>query len=321
MNLMIKIECLLVGWKPEILKNCREVSYAMLKKYVAAITILSIIWGIIGWCFADSYLEIKSWHGKVLTSVIFIAIIVCIERYIILTHGKLTTLKVFRTFLALLMAVLGSTVFDQIVFKNDISVQMKDIRTEQINAEIPKRTLLIDGEIQEISNTIDTISNANLALYEELAKKPTISVSEVTNTRRQTGKDDKGRPIYEQDRTITQRAVPNPKAELAQQNEKLLTEYRERVKILQDRKLNIADEVREEYEQASTGFLEELGALYSLLGKNKIMLAFYIFLFLFLMCLELLVITTKGNDNCDYELLLDFQLKQRKKELEVLANQ
>jgi len=321
MNLMTKIECLLIGWKPEILKNCREVSYSTLKRYVAAIVILSIIWGIIGWNFADNYLALKSWYGKAITSVFFIAVIVFIERYIILSHGKLTALRIFRIFLAVLMAVLGSTIFDQIVFKNDINVQMKEIRTEQINAEIPKRTILIDGQINEISNTIDTITSINRALYDELIKLPVIVVPEVTNTRRQVGKDDEGRPIYEYDRTVAQRSVPNPKTEQAQKNEELLKEYRDREKALQDRRLNVANEVRNEYEQADTGFLEELGALYSLLGKNWIVRMFYLFLFLFLTCLELLVITTKGKGNCDYELLLDFQLKQRKKELKTLDNQ
>jgi hypothetical protein len=37
MNILVRLECLIVGWKPEVLKNCREVSYAMLKKYFAAI--------------------------------------------------------------------------------------------------------------------------------------------------------------------------------------------------------------------------------------------------------------------------------------------
>ncbi|MDR0560540.1 MAG: DUF4407 domain-containing protein [Prevotellaceae bacterium] len=318
MNKLTKIECFIVGWKPEVLKNCREVSYAMLKKYTAAITILSIIWGIIGWCLADNYLTIQSWYGKVITVTVFVAVIVCIERYIILTHGKLIALKIFRTFLAVLMSVLGSTVFDQIVFKNDVNIQMKEIRTTQINAEIPKRTLLIDNEIQDISGTIDSITNVNQALYDEINKNPVIRDVHVSTTRRQVGTDDKGTAKYETDRTVTQGSVPNPKIEQAQKNEKLLKEYRTRIEDLQNRKLNIATEVRAEYEKANSGFLEELGALYSLLGSNWIVRLFYIFLFLFLMFLELLVLTTKGSDNCDYELLLDFQLKQRKKELEAL---
>ena len=317
MNTLTKIECFIVGWKPKILENCKEASYATLKKYVAAIAILSIVWGIIGWCFADNYLGIQSWYGKTITSIFFITIIVFIERYIILSHSSIKLLAFFRILLAFLMAVLGSTIFDQIVFKNDIKVQMKEIRTEQINIEIPKRTIIIDNQLVEISKMIDSISAINNALYGELMKTPVIIVPEVTTTRRQTGRDDAGRPIYENDRTITQRSVPNPKTEQAQQNDVLLNKYREQVKSLNANKLNIADDVRTEYEQASTGFLEELGALYTLLTKNGFVLAFYIFLFLFLMCLELLVLTTKGSNKCDYELLIDFQLETKKKQLKV----
>ena len=188
MNIMIKIECLIVGWKPDILRNCREVSYAMLKKYVSAIIILSILWGIIGWCVADNYLGIKTLYGKSITSAIFIAMIVCIERYIILTHGDLKTVIFFRTFLAILMAVIGSTVFDQIMFQNDISVTMKNVRTDQINAEIPNRTMLIDNEIRSLSHIIDSIGNENRILYDAINKQPTVRISEVSTTTRQTAR-------------------------------------------------------------------------------------------------------------------------------------
>ncbi|MDR2119224.1 MAG: DUF4407 domain-containing protein [Tannerellaceae bacterium] len=320
MNTLVKIECGIAGWNPEILKNCKQASYAMLNRYMAAIIILSIIWGVIGWCFADNYLEMESWYSKAITSVIFIVMIVFLERYIILTHGKLVGIKIFRTTLAILMAVLGSTVFDQIVFKNDVSIRMKDVRTAQINAEIPKRTSLIDGEIQRISHIIDSIGSINQGLYDEIIRKPTISVAEISTTTRQVGKDESGAPLTERDRTVTQKHVPNPQIEQAERNEELLKEYRIREKELQNRKLNIATEVREEYEKAGTGFLEELAALYSLLGENWIVRVFYIFLFLFLTSLELLVITTKGN-RCDYEMYLEFQLKQKEKEFKQLDNQ
>jgi len=318
MTLITKIECFLIGWNPEILKECREVSYATLRRYVAAIIILSIIWGLIGYNFADNYLAITSLPGKAITSLFFIAVIVCIERYIIMSHGNLTMLRIFRTLLALLMSILGSTIFDQIVFKKDIDIRMKNIRTEQINTEIPKRTMLIDNEIREISNTIDSITAMNKGLYDELIKFPVIIVPEVTTTKRQTGKDSVGNPTYEYDRTVTQRSVPNPKAEQVQKNEEVLKEYRDRGKVLQDRLLNVATEVRIEYTKEKSGFLEELGALYSLLFEKWVMLAFYIFLFLFLMCLELLVITTKGTEKCGYDKLLAFQEKQREKELDSL---
>ena len=319
MNLMIKLACLVVGWNPEVLKNCGEVSFAMLKKYFAAIVVLSIIWGVIGWCFAADYLKIESWYGKAITAMFFITIIVCVERYIILSHGKIVKLTIFRTFLAILMAILGSTVFDQIVFKEDINYQMISIRTEKVNEEIPNRTKLIDEELQGISNTINTTIAANKGLYDELNKAPVIIIPEVTVHRRQTGVDSEGKPVYEYDRTTTERSVSNPKSDEAKQNEKLLEEHYARRTELQNRRLNIAKEIEEEYKEAG-GFLQELRAMYSLLASDRIVLIFYVLFFLFLMFLELLVITTKGSDECDYDKLLDFQLEQKKKELEVLSS-
>ena len=134
-----KIACYLIGWNSELLKECGETSRRALRRYISAIVILSIIWGTIGFCFAERYIGIESLLGKILTSCVFITIIVCIERYIILT-GKLGNfLGIIRFLLAFLMALLGSTIFDQIIFKNDVEFKMKEIRTEQINAEVPRR--------------------------------------------------------------------------------------------------------------------------------------------------------------------------------------
>ena len=52
----------------------------------------------------------------------------------------------------------------------------------------------------------------------------------------------------------------------------------------------MADKTRDEFENAATGFLEELKALVLILREDPYALAFYIFLFLFLLCLELLVV-------------------------------
>ena len=49
--------CHLIGWNPEILAECSEASFALMKKYVSAIFILSLLWGTIGYCFAEKYLE------------------------------------------------------------------------------------------------------------------------------------------------------------------------------------------------------------------------------------------------------------------------
>lgn len=179
MGWLTRIGCLIIGWNPNILKECGEASYRTLKKYIAAITILSIIWGTIGYCFAGRYMGIENAFAKVGVSVIFILIIICIERFIILHVGKLGWMGGFRIVLAILMAVLGSAIFDQIMFRNDVDVKMKEVRTEQINKEIPKRMSFLNADIAMTTHLIDSLGRENIRLYSELSKRPTIAVTDV----------------------------------------------------------------------------------------------------------------------------------------------
>ena len=105
MGILTKIGCFIIGWKSDILKECGEASHRTFKRYISAIIILSIIWGTIGFCFADRYVGIESLHGKILISLVFTTIIICIERFIILTVGKLGWMGFIRGLLAFLMAV------------------------------------------------------------------------------------------------------------------------------------------------------------------------------------------------------------------------
>jgi hypothetical protein len=306
-SLLDKIRCFIVGWKPEWLQECGMSSFSKLKRYTAAILVLSIIWGTIGWCVAVNYIGIASWYGKAITVAFFIGLVILIEWSIIHAHGKkLTFTKIARIGLAVCMAVLGSLIFDQIIFKNDVDVKMKEVRDIQINAAIPKRTLLIDAEILEISNTIDAITNVNQALYDEIARRPTIRQISTNTTTRQVGTDEEGKPKYETDKTVNQSFVPNPKIEQVQQNEKILQVYHTRIDSLQNKKLNIANEVREEYKKARTGLIEEIRALVSLIGSDWVIRGVYIIIFSFLTFLELLVLLAKG-DACEYEVLAEHQ--------------
>lgn len=315
MNIFTKLECFIVGWNPRILIDCGEASYRLLKRYMAAIIILAIIWGTIGWCFAGNYIGVQSFFGKALISIVFVSIIICIERFIILMVGRSRSAMIFRVILAFLMAVLGSTVFDQIIFKNDVDVRMKEIRTEQINKEVPKRIALIDGDIQKIRHTQDSIRIKNNELYAEISKNPVITAYDVSTTTHQTGVDENGKPIEEKTQTVNKRNVENALINQAKANDRTLEAYQKQIETLQEKKLSMADDTRKEYEQAKTGFLEELGALYTLLGDSWVALAFYIFLFLFLTSLELLVITTKGSTLCDYDLIVEHQLNIKRETL------
>ena len=62
-------------------------------------------------------------------------------------------------------------------------------------------------------------------------------------------------------------------------------------------------------------------ALFGILSEDGVALAFYLFLFAFLMSLELLVVTSKSADqHCDYDLIVEHQLKIKSETLKNTEN-
>ena len=166
--------CKLIGWNPEMLANCGEASFRTMKKFVGSIVILSIIWGTIGYCFADRYVGVESVVGRGIVAAVFITIIICIERFIILNDdGKMVF--VFRVLVALLMSTLGSTIFDQLIFKRDVEAIMKEVRTEQINEEVPKRMNIVNAEIERTSSELDSLG----LLVERLNEKLDVYLTQI----------------------------------------------------------------------------------------------------------------------------------------------
>ena len=315
-GLLTKMGCSIIGWNYKILRECGEASFRALKRYISAIVILAVIWGTIGYCFADRYIGIESVFAKICVAAVFITIIVCIERFIILHVGNLGFTGVMRFVLALLMAVLGSTIFDQIIFKNDVEVKMKEIRDEQINTAIPIRMKYLDEDIAKTTYIIDSLGRENIRLYGELSKRPTIAVSDVNTTSRQVGVDSLGNAIMQKTTTVNRRNVENPLNAQVKANENALQLYQEQIEQFQKEKMNVAQVVRQEYENAQTGFLEELKALFSVILEDWVAAGFYIFLFLFMMSLEMLVVTSKSGDTkCDYDLIVEHQLKIKEETL------
>lgn len=303
-----RFACFLIGWNAELLHECGESSHRTLRKYMSAIIILSIIWGTIGYCFAKRYIGLEFTLGKIATSLVFIAIIICVERYIILTGQLSKTMAITRILLAILMATLGATIFDQIIFKNDVDFVMKEILTEKINAEVPKRNQIIDNELYTLQANIDSINQVNSFLTDEINKKPATTITTYNNSKRAVGVDNDGNPIYANDVTKTTHVITNPLIEQRESNEKILGQYNDRKVFLQNQKLETEKIVRQEYESANTGFLQELEALIKILKNSIIALIFYIILFLFLMFLEMLIVLSKRSDeDSDYDLIVQHQ--------------
>jgi len=311
MNGWTRFKCFIVGWNPDILKNCSEASYKALKKYASSILILLFIWGATGYTFAQRYLSVHSWWGCALTALIFMIIVIQIERQVILTVGKNKWIVRFRTLLAILMALIGSTILDQIIFKNDVEKVLVDLRADKINEISGKRQKTMQIEINKLNLIIDSLDVINSKLNDEVAKRPTIAVTNVTTEKN---------PVLNQDGTkttntktiVSTQHVANTRIEQIKSNTATIDKCRSRLDELYNQKINVEVTVRKELE-ANAGFLEELKAMIVLISSETLAGVFYFLLFTFILALELLVVVSKTKDiTCDYDLVVEHQLNVKR---------
>lgn len=320
MKTLRNIGCFLIGWDKKILSECGEASFRQYRKLLSAISIMMVLWGTIGYCFADRYINIESCALKLCVALAFMFIVLCVERVIILTVGKARLMSVMRVLLALCMALLGSCIFDQIIFRNDIQQAIQEHREDVIGNTITKRLAIYDGDIQRITQEMDSLSKATIALNEELQKRPVIKGTNVSTQEQVVGVDENGKPQKVRTQTVNTVTLANPLAEQLKANNDQIQIYSGQLEQLRLDKKEVAEKVREEMSQRAPGFIEELEATLKVVSQSKVSLAFYIILFCFLTFLELFVLTIKMSENkCDYELIVENQLYLKKNLMEQTA--
>lgn len=313
MKTLTNIGCFLIGWNKEILNECGEASHRQFRKLLSAICIMMALWGTIGYCFAERYINIESTTLKVMVSMMFMLIVLCVERVIILTVGKARLMTLMRVMLALCMAVLGSCIFDQIIFSNDIRQAIQEWREDVIKETILKRMSIFDNDEKRITQEMDSLNKATIALGEELMKKPTIKSVNVSTQEQVVGVDENGNPKKARIRNTEIVNVANPLAEQLKSNNSQIEIYQNQLEQLRQDKKDIAKKVTEEVSMRPLGFIEELEATLSVVSKSVVSLVFYIVLFCFLTFLELFVLTIKmGDTKCDYDLIVENQLRLKR---------
>lgn len=317
---MNSIGCFLIGWNKDILKDCGEASHRQYRKLLSAICIMMVLWGTIGYCFADRYVNIESCALKTIVSLAFMFIVLCVERVIILTVGKAHLMSFMRVLLALCMAVLGSCIFDQIIFRNDIQQAIEEHREDIISETITKRLSIYDSDIHRITQEMDSLSKATIALNEELQKRPVIKGTNISTQEQVVGVDENGKPKKVRTQTVNTVTLVNPLAEQLKANNDQIQIYSNQLEQLRQDKKEVAETVRTEISQRAPGFIEELEATLKVVSQSPVSLVFYIILFCFLTFLELFVLTIKmGENKCDYELIVENQLNLKKNLMEQTA--
>lgn len=313
MKTLTNIGCLLIGWNKNILSECGEASHRQFRKLISALSIMLILWGTIGYCFADRYINLDSCLLKICVSLVFMFIVLSVERVIILTVGKARLMTAMRVMLALCMAFLGACIFDQIIFRNDIHQAIQEHREDVIKETVTKRLSIYESDIQRITHDMDSLSKATVLIGEELQKRPTIKGTNVSTQEQVVGVDENGKPKKVRTQSVSTVVMANPLAEQLKANNEQIQIYANQLEQLRQDKKNILETTTAEVHHRAPGFIEELEATLQVVSQSPISLAFYIILFCFLTFLELFVLTIKmGDSKCDYDLIVENQLNLKR---------
>lgn len=301
MNWWIKLGCKLMGWNSSVLSQCSEASKSQLNKYTSALLILMIVWSITGFCFAQRYIGLPIW-GCALVAMVFVTIVIMIERQILLAIHPTKKLTSFRIVIAIIMAIVGSTIFDQTMFGKDIDKQMADTIELQTATLTQKRVGIIDGKLTAINAEKDSLDKLNAILQANINANPWIIQRSVTNSQEKLVVD--GRIKTVNNPSVTTKQVANPKQDVVNANNEKIKQLVEQEKEWSKKKLTVEEDTRKEC-KANVGFLEELEAMVSIITNRWVARAFYVIFFLLLMSLELFVVISKMGDNeCDYEMAI-----------------
>ena len=301
MNWWIKLGCKLTGWSSSVLSQCSEASKTQLSKYTSALLILMIVWSITGFCFAQRYIGLPIW-GCILVSLVFVTIVVMIERQILLALHPTKKLATFRLVIAIIMAIVGSSIFDQTMFGKDIDKQMADTIELQTADLTQKRVSNIDSKLVAFQIEKDSLNKVNSELQADVNAHPWIIQKSVTNSQDRLVVNGKIKVVNNP--SVTTNQVANPKQIVIAANNEKIKQIVLQENDLNKKRLTVEEDTRKEC-QANVGFLEELEAMVSIVTTRTVAGIFYVIFFLLLMSLELFVVTSKmGDEECDYELAI-----------------
>lgn len=299
MNWWTKFGCKLTGWSSEVLSQCSEASKCQLSKYTSALLILILIWGVTGFCFAERYIGLPLWACG-FVSLFFITIVIMIERQIILTSERTFAMVAFRAIIAFIMAVVGSTIFDQTMFGKDIDKQMTNTIEAQVVELTNQRVRIIDEKLSSLHMEIDSIDKINAELQADINANPFIIQKSVTNSQSKLVMPN-GQIKTVNNPSVTTNQVANPKQSILEANNKTAERLRDQEQNWMQKKQTVEEDARKECKE-SVGFLEELEAMWTIITTRKLAGVFYAVFFILLMSLELLVVVCKMVDkDCDYD--------------------
>ena len=313
-DIWVKLGCFLSGYSYTLIRNSSEGSRKFVKKFLSAILIVGFLWSAVGYLFASRYFG-TGMLGSIIAGVVMFFLVVQIERQIILTVKMKWYGAVTRVVLGLLMAFIGATVIDQILFKEDVERYKSDNAERLIEERIALRREDINARIADIQSVIDTLTIQREMLLDEALKQPMINtyssntVTKLDSAGQQTGVN----------RTLSRTQIENPKFGLAEDKQNQIIRLEQEKNTQLDELTNLRNNEMEKLAQENVGFLTELEYLFEILLNRPVALVFYSVWFFFLVLIESLVLLTKsGSHSTAYDKLIEQQERIKGKSIETM---
>jgi hypothetical protein len=323
-NRWLQFGCFLTGYNYEILMGCSEVPRKDVKRYTAALIIISIIWAFVGYNFSSRYMS-TGLVASLFASMLAVVIIIQIEKQIILSVHKNKMLFVVRTIIATMMALIGSLIVDQIIFKEDIEQEQLKLLSEKVDLIYPAKAAEYNRQIKEYDLLITKSEAQKNQLQNDINRNPILSIKNVdskpltiqesvTNTDGSIKTNDK----IVNARTVTTTNMNNPKIQMLTDVNSGMIKLIEKRDNLNKKLPELRDTVEKDI-KSHVGFIDELKVMYKLLAGSNIALLVWLIWVVFLFALELLIVITKyGEIETDYHALIKHQEQLHRKKIELM---
>lgn len=325
-NWWIRFGCFLTGYNYNIVRNSSEVAAKAVKRYTSAMVIVCILWAFIGYVFTDRYLH-GGKVGSIAGAILLIIIIVQIERQIILSIDPSKWLYVARGVIAVMMAIIGTIIIDQIIFKEDIELEKITSIEERVKKALPPKTEELKSQIAALDSAIEKKEKERLQLISDVEKNPTskvFSTQAVIKSEKRTSIDTStGKPVITEKSSpqsvTTISNVPNPQIALIQPLEKTIADLRIQKSSKDSALLNVRPALEQQI-SSKVGFLDELEIMFNLLKRSNVALIVWLIWFFFLFGLEMLVLISKINEKeNDYEKTVKHHMNLQLRKLDAFA--
>lgn len=134
---MLKFICSITGDDYNLIKNETPHSIKKVKLFVVCLMIPVIMWAINSFLLVSEVLK-KDFTTAIIAMIISTIIIFVIEKAIIMSNGS-KSIAVFRICLGIIIALIGSLAFDEVIFKNDIDTQISENKNLYVNEHLDEK--------------------------------------------------------------------------------------------------------------------------------------------------------------------------------------